>query len=156
MSAPSEVAEKFYRAFAAHDPAGMGALYADDAIFSDPVFPRLDAAGARAMWSKLLRPGVQLSVVWRLLNADENSATVEWTARYIFPATGKPVTNRVTAELDIADGLIRRHRNSFSFHRWARQALGLPGTLLGWSPILKAKVEAQAAARLAAYRQKGS
>jgi ketosteroid isomerase-like protein len=154
MSGASDVAEEFYSALAAHDPAAMGALYADDAVFSDPVFPRLDAAGARAMWSMLLRPGVKLAVVWRLLNADENSATVEWTARYIFPATGRPVTNRVTSELEIADGLIRRHRDTFSFHHWARQALGLPGLLLGWAPILKARVEAQAAARLAAYREK--
>ena len=45
-------------------------------------------------------------------------------------------------------GLITRHRDSFDFWRWARQALGAPGMLLGWSPFLRGKVRAQAAANL--------
>ncbi len=153
MTEPKDVAETFYQAFAARDPAAMGALYADDATFSDPVFPRLDAAGVRAMWRMLLRPGVELSVDWAVREADAGGATVEWTAHYVFPATGRTVVNRVTARLEVADGLIRRHQDRFSFYRWARQALGLPGLLIGWSPLIKAKVRSQAAARLQAFRK---
>ncbi|MDB5894551.1 MAG: snoaL-like protein, partial [Rhodoferax sp.] len=31
---------------------------------------------------------------------------------------------------------------------WSRQALGAPGMLLGWTPMLRNKVRAQAAANL--------
>ena len=40
------------------------------------------------------------------------------------------------------------HRDRFSFWRWSRQALGLPGVLLGWSPSLKRKVRSTAAGNL--------
>jgi hypothetical protein len=48
------------------------------------------------------------------------------------------------------DGLIADHRDEFSFHGWARQALGPVGLLLGWTPPLQSKVRGQARAGLAA------
>lgn len=53
-----------------------------------------------------------------------------------------------TATFRFADGLIAEHRDAFSFHRWARQALGPVGLLLGWTPILRAVVRRKAGARL--------
>ena len=46
------------------------------------------------------------------------------------------------------DGLITRHRDRFDFWRWSRQALGPAGWLLGWTPLLRAKVRATAAGNL--------
>mgnify|MGYP000423281271 CR=1 FL=1 len=51
----------------------------------------------------------------------------------------------------LPDGLIIEHRDSFDFYRWSRQALGVPGLLLGWSSFLQNKVRAQAAANLKRY-----
>jgi hypothetical protein len=34
---------------------------------------------------------------------------------------------------------------------WSRQALGAPGLLLGWTPFLRRKIRAQAAANLEKY-----
>jgi hypothetical protein len=34
------------------------------------------------------------------------------------------------------------------FWPWSRQALGAPGLLLGWTPLLRAKVQRQAGANL--------
>ena len=48
-------------------------------------------------------------------------------------------------------GLIVQHRDSFDFWHWSRQALGAPGLLLGWTPFLRAKVQAQAKASLQKY-----
>jgi hypothetical protein len=45
-------------------------------------------------------------------------------------------------------GRVLKHRDSFDFWRWSRQALGAPGLLLGWTPLLRNKVRAQAAANL--------
>ncbi len=146
-----QVAKAFYTALSARDARTMGALYADDAHFSDPIFPDLDAAHARAMWAMLFSSGSDLAVDHEILSNSLRQAVVRWTARYRFSRTGLPVVNVVTATLDVENGLIRRHRDKFSFYRWASQALGLPGRLIGWSPIIKARVRAQAAARLKAY-----
>jgi hypothetical protein len=43
-----------------------------------------------------------------------------------------------------ADGRIAEHEDSFGFHRWARQALGAPGLLLGWTPMLRSTVRRRA------------
>ena len=66
--------------------------------------------------------------------------------------SGRAVHNDIEAELEVRDGRIVRHRDEFSFPRWARQALGAPGLLLGWTPFLKRKVQAQAALALEKFR----
>jgi hypothetical protein len=39
-------------------------------------------------------------------------------------------------------GFLRGQSFSFGFHRWARQALGPPGLLLGWTPVIQARSDA--------------
>ena len=56
--------------------------------------------------------------------------------------------NDVHASFQFADGLIAEHEDRFDFHRWARQALGLPGLLLGWTPLLRSAVRRRARASL--------
>lgn len=43
--------------------------------------------------------------------------------------------------------------NTFSFHRWASQALGIVGKLLGWSRFLEQKVQKQASDSLQKFIQ---
>jgi len=50
------------------------------------------------------------------------------------------------------NGLIVEHRDSFDLWRWARQALGAKGLLLGWLPPVQAAIRRQAAQGLAAWR----
>ena len=45
---------------AARDWRTMGRLYADDARFSDPAVPDLDAGQVRAMWRMLISRGTDL------------------------------------------------------------------------------------------------
>ena len=60
--------------------------------------------------------------------------------------------NRIDAEFEFdSAGLIKRHRDRFDFWAWSRQALGLPGWLLGWTPWLRNKVRATAARNLAKF-----
>ena len=59
------------------------------------------------------------------------------------------VHNIIEAKFEFDDaGLVKRHRDSFDFWRWSRQALGAPGILLGWTPFLRGKVRTTAAANL--------
>ena len=72
--------------------------------------------------------------------------TTTWS--YTFTQTGRKVHNDVRARFRFADGLIAEHDDSFGFHSWARQALGPPGLLLGWTPIIQGPVRRRARAGL--------
>jgi ketosteroid isomerase-like protein len=146
------VAERFYAAFARRDAESMAACYADDASFSDPAFPDLRGEAVRDMWRMLCARGKDLRIEHRVTAASAGRASVRWEAWYTFSGTGRAVHNVIDAELEVRDGKIVRHRDEFSFPRWARQALGAPGLLLGWTPFLQRKVQAQAAIALEKFR----
>ena len=142
------VIQRFYTAFAQRDWSAMGACYADNARFSDPVFPELDAKEVRAMWKMLVTNGKDLRVMHTVVSEDAGRGTVKWEARYTFSRTGRPVHNSITATFTFKDGLILTHRDHFDFWRWSRQALGPSGLLLGWSPLVKNKMRGIAASGL--------
>jgi ketosteroid isomerase-like protein len=153
------VLRRFYAAFAALDAAAMQACYADDASFEDPVFTLQGADAIGAMWTLLCAGArAQGADAWRLEASDIASqggrGQAHWEAWYRFSATGRAVHNVIDARFVLRDGRIQSHRDRFDFWRWSRQALGAPGWALGWTPLLRAKVRAQAAARLAAFRQR--
>ena len=81
-------------------------------------------------------------------DAHDDRGSAHWIARYTFTQTGRSVTNDVRARFRFDDGLIADHRDEFDFHRWARQALGTSGLLLGWTPILRSAVRRRARAGL--------
>jgi ketosteroid isomerase-like protein len=147
-----ELIERFYAAFAARDGAAMAACYTPDAHFSDPVFTDLNGDEPGAMWIMLTGRARDLEIRLVEHEADEGRGTARWLADYTFAATGRRVHNDVRATFVFRDGLIADHRDDFSFHAWSRQALGPAGLLLGWTPLLKAKVRGQAAEGLAAAR----
>lgn len=148
------VARRFYAALAARDWQTAGDCYADDARFSDPVFPDLDAAAVRAMWRMLLTRGKDLQVDYEIRDESAQRASVHWIARYTFSQTGRRVVNAIDASLTLRDGRIVRHVDAFDFHRWASQALGSAGSLLGWLPAFRRKLQARAAAGLAQFNQR--
>ena len=132
----------------------MARCYHPDIAFSDPVFPMLKGSAAGDMWRMLLSRSADLAVTLDEASAGDVGGTARWTARYTFSRTGRPVVNNVSAMFAFADGLIVRHYDSFSFWRWASQALGPAGKLLGWFAPLKWKVRKQAASGLAQFRER--
>jgi ketosteroid isomerase-like protein len=142
----------FYAAFAAKDHAAMAAAYADDATFSDPVFPRLDAAEVRAMWRMFCTGGGDVAVTFSDVEAGDDRGSARWEAVYAFPKTGRRVHNRIASSFTFRDGVIVEQRDDFDFYRWSRMALGPAGALLGWTPLVKNKVRAQAEAQLRRFR----
>ena len=156
---PSALIERFYAAFAALDGQTMQACYANDARFEDPVFTLQGREQVGAMWRMLCdATRAKGRDAWKLeasaISADAASGRAHWEAHYRFSATGRMVHNIIDAQFSLEDGLIASHRDSFSYWRWSRQALGPAGLLLGWTPIVRNKVRAQAAANLAAYLSK--
>jgi ketosteroid isomerase-like protein len=149
-----ELIERFYAAFARRDGDAMAACYAANARFRDPVFT-LDGAHVGAMWRMLCSRGVDLRVECAGVEGDDAGGAARWQAWYTFSTTGRAVHNVVHARFAIRDGRIVEHIDAFDFWRWARQALGPAGLLLGWSPVLRAKVRRQAASALARYEAGG-
>jgi ketosteroid isomerase-like protein len=147
-----ELIGRFYRAFAARDPDGMGACYAPGVRFSDPAFPDLRGDEARAMWRMLCTRGKDLRVEHTDVVADDSQGTAHWQAWYTFSQTGRAVHNVIAARFRFEDGLIVEHIDDFDFHRWARHALGPAGLFLGWTGFLRRKVQHEAAKGLAAFR----
>lgn len=142
------VAERFYEAFMVRDHYTMGRLYAEIAAFSDPVFPALNARGVRLMWQMLLTRAEDLGLEVNIREDAPSRARVDWVAQYTFSGTGRHVVNRVHTEMAISAGKIVRQVDTFSLWRWSEQALGTKGLLLGWTPMVKNRIRAQAAQSL--------
>lgn len=144
MNANEQVIARFYSAFQKRDAAGMIACYGPQVQFSDPVFPDLRGERAGAMWRMLCARGKDLKIEFRDVRADERSGSAHWEAWYSFSQTGRPVHNVIDATFEFRDGLIVKHTDRFDLHRWAGQALGLPGKLLGGTGFLRNKIRAMA------------
>lgn len=147
-----ELLESFYAAFARHDGDEMAAAYAPGATFTDPAFPGLKDGQPGDMWRMLTSRSADLSVELVSCQADESSGSARWIATYTFAQTGRKVVNDVQSRFRFVDGLIVEQTDEFDFHRWAGQALGLKGKLLGGTPFLRKAVQGQARAGLDAFR----
>jgi hypothetical protein len=100
------------------------------------------------MWRMLTGRADDLRVELLEHEAEGDSGTARWKAHYTFTQTGRPVVNDVRARFRFVDGLIADHVDEFGFHRWARQALGPTGLLLGWTPIVRSATRKKARAGL--------
>ena len=139
-----ETIERFYAAFDRKDGEAMAACYAPDVRFSDPAFGELHGERAGGMWRMLTSQATDLRVELLEHAADGDQGSARWRAHYTFSQTGRPVVNDVRATFRFRDGLIAEHDDDFSFHRWSSQALGTPGKLLGWTPVLRGAVRKKA------------
>jgi ketosteroid isomerase-like protein len=146
--------QRFYSAFQKLDYKTMQACYHEDAVFSDPVFQSLNSKEVKGMWQMLLTSAKDLKVEFKDAKASEKEGSCHWEAWYTFTTTGRKVHNIIDAEFTFKDGLIYRHMDRFDFWRWSRMALGIPGILLGWSPIIKNKARAMANSRLQKFLKK--
>ncbi|KMY02754.1 ketosteroid isomerase [Pseudomonas syringae KCTC 12500] len=142
--ANSALITRFYEAFAQLDAEAMSACYTDDVLFSDPAFGELRGAQVGDMWRMLTSRAKNFSVVFDQVRADDQTGSAHWVATYLFSQTGRTVVNDIQARFVFRDGKICEHRDHFDMWRWSRQALGLKGLLLGWTPLVRNAVSAQA------------
>ena len=117
-----------YDALARRDGAAMAALYADDAVFEDPVF-RLRGADIGKMWIGLTARAKNFAISYSVVEAGTDSGSVELTARYLF-AGRRPVVNAIRSDLAFAR---RSHRPADRPVRFP--ALGGPGARPGRPPL---------------------
>jgi hypothetical protein len=145
---------RFYDALGRRDAATMAACYASDATFSDPVFGELDAPDAAAMWRMLCSRGKDLKIVTSGVHADAAGGRAHWQATYSYGPTARRVVNEIDATFRFRRGLIVEHVDRFDLKRWATQALGLSGRVLGFTPLLGPMVRKQASTALDAWRRR--
>ena len=140
-----DILDGFYTSFAQKDVDRMLSFYAKEVIFYDPVFGDLFGDEVRKMWRVLIKGGGEdLEISHKVLSVNDEGGQVEWTARYKFGTKKRYVTNRIIATIWIANGKIYQHEDHFDFWKWSRQALGLPGYLLGWTSYMRKKLRAMA------------
>lgn len=145
------IIRQFYTSFQQKDIAGLQSCYHDDVIFSDPVFQHLQGKQAMAMWHMLIVAGKDLQLTYSKVQAANGKGSCHWDATYTFSGSGRKVMNSIDAAFEFRDGKIIRHKDHFSLWKWSHMALGIPGFLLGWSPLLKNKIRAKAAENLGKF-----
>jgi ketosteroid isomerase-like protein len=153
MSHEAALLERYYRAFSTLDAEAMAACYHPEARFGDPAFPALQGSEVGDMWRMMSAraSGFRLDIT-EAPSTSHGRGRGACVAHYTFSATGRRVANPIASRFEFRDGLIAGQADSFPFWAWSRQALGVPGLLLGWTPLLQRKVQRQAGQGLAAFR----
>lgn len=161
------IVETFYTAFAKGDWQTMQACYHPDATFTDEVFVNLKGNEVPAMWKMLIeRSKGELEITYSHVQITSGepaqkhagdspqTGSADWVAVYVFSATGRRVINRIHAAFELKDGKIIRHTDSFNLHRWAGQAMGWKGKLLGGITFFRKKLQKTAREGLNRYISK--
>jgi len=150
----AQLIHQFYSAFQRKDPEGMKQCYHEELTFNDEVFRNLNYLEACNMWEMLIKAGKDLEVEFSDIQADDTHGQAQWTATYTFSKTQREVVNKLQASFVFKEGKIVQHTDRFNFYKWARQAFGMTGILLGWSGFFKNKVRETAKHRLLEYMKK--
>lgn len=146
-----ELLEHFYHSFKYKDAEGMISCYHDDIVFTDPAFGTLRGTEAKNMWRMLLGQNSALQIDYNNISADANQGKAHWKAEYVFSKTKRPVVNNVTSAFEFKDGKIIRQIDTFDLNVWAKQALGLKGSILNLFGILPNTIQRNAKASLKKY-----
>ena len=152
----AQLISTFYSCFQKKDYQGMQECYADSAVFNDEAFKNLNGQEVKAMWEMLCKTGKELKLTLGNINETPTGGSAEWTASYLFSKTGKTVVNNVHADFIIENGKIVRHTDTFDFYVWAKQAFGLSGLILGWTPYFHNKVQGAARESLKKFMSKNN
>ncbi|MGF6753179.1 nuclear transport factor 2 family protein [Paraburkholderia sp. GAS42] len=148
--------ERFYQAFQRRDAEAMSACYAENITFSDPVFGELHGSEAGDMWRMLTERAQDFAISFSEVEATDLDGSANWVARYVFTQSGRPVVNHVRSRFRFRDGKIVEQRDTFDLWGWTRQALGIKGTLLGWTPLIQGAIRKQARRGLAIWRARSA
>jgi len=153
-----QLVEKFYTAFKNLDSETMVSCYHDDIIFKDPAFGILKGEKAKNMWRMLCesQKGKKFVVKASAIVRMEDKVTAHWEAYYTFQKTGRNIHNIIDAEFEFKDGKIIKHTDHFNLHKWAKQAIGFKGFLLGGTRFFKNKLRSQTNLLLLKYEENSS
>jgi ketosteroid isomerase-like protein len=152
------IIQHFYESFARLDAAGMASCYHENIQFTDPAFGSLQGEAAKNMWRMLCesQKGQDFRIEYSGIECTEDTGKAHWEAFYTFSRTGRKVHNKINARFRLQDGKIIEHIDHFNLHRWAGQAMGFTGYLIGWTPYFKKQLNKQTNRLLEKYVQSQS
>ncbi len=121
MAEAREISDRYTDAINAHDAAAIGALYADDAVFSEPAGEFRGREAIVQYWESFFEAFPDLSGRDEFKAESGDTAINEWSAsgtnsgpmetpEGTMPATGKRMTLRGCDAITVRDGRIRSHR----------------------------------------------
>jgi hypothetical protein len=114
-----QAAEKFFKAFEAHDTAGLKAAYRPDAKFKDNMFDLSKADSILKMW-KGAPPFSAFKA--EILSVKGNEVHTKWTADYVM--FGNKVHNEIDSVITFDnEGKIKEQNESWDQKKWMKQAL---------------------------------
>lgn len=146
---------KFYTAFANADAAQMCECYHPNIQFRDPAFGLLKGDEVCQMWKMLIESSKgNLKIDFTEIIATEHLGSARWIATYRFSKTNRKVVNSIASKFHFQDGLIVKQIDDFDIWKWAKQALGIKGLLLGWTGFMQKKIQEQARMSLKKYCKK--
>lgn len=150
------IIKEFYEAFKSLDAESMAKCYHEDVVFKDPAFGKLHGDHAANMWRMLCEShkGRDFVVNFTNIRMKNETGFADWEAHYTFSKTGRRVHNLIQARFTFKDGKIFSHTDTFNLHKWAQQALGIKGLLLGGTGFFKKQLQAQTRNLLAKYEAK--
>ncbi|MFT5972973.1 MAG: ketosteroid isomerase-like protein [Cryomorphaceae bacterium] len=151
-----DLVTKFYEAFSRLDAEGIASCYHKDVVFEDPAFGILKGMHAGNMWRMLCQSqkGKDFIVEFSNVKASDQAGSAHWEAKYTFSKTGRKVHNSIDATFEFSDGKIIKHTDDFDLKKWAKQAMGLKGALLGGTGFFKKKLQEQTNGMLAKFESK--
>lgn len=154
MSANENTITKFYTAFNNGDSSKMCECYHSNVQFRDPAFGLLKGNDVCQMWKMLVeRSKGDLKIEFSNVKSTQNRGSARWIATYNFSKTNRKVVNVIHAHFQFQDGLIIKHTDDFDIWKWAKQAFGLIGFLLGWTGFMQNKIQKQALLSLKKYKE---
>jgi len=155
MNQNQHLIEEFYAGFAEGNAKTMASCYHKDIQFQDPAFGKLEGQDVLDMWEMLIEKSKgNLKIEFSDVNADALSGSARWVATYNFSKTNRTVVNAIQASFVFKDGLIIKHTDDFDIWKWSKQALGMPGYLLGWTSFMQQKIQKTALHSLRSYQSK--
>jgi len=135
----------FYTSFAKANSNEMSKCYHDKVQFSDPIFGLLIGKDVINMWKMLLeKSNGNLVIDFSEVKANDYSGSVKWVATYRFSKTNRKVVNTINSKFQFQNNLIVKQTDDFDVWKWASQALGLLGFLIGWTGYLQKKIQQNA------------
>ena len=136
---------RFYTAFQNDDAEKMAKCYNEKVQFEDPVFGVLKRENVGMMWKMLLKQSKgNLKIEFSDVKANQFSGSAKWIAIYNFSKTNRKVVNTIYSEFEFKEGLILKQQDHFDVWKWAKQALGFKGFILGWTGFMQNQLQKQA------------
>jgi ketosteroid isomerase-like protein len=151
----TETIKKFYTSFSEGNAKDMIACYHEEIVFQDPAFGVLKGNRAKKMWEMLLsNKDSNIKITFNNINVDGDEGGASWIAEYVYGPKKRKVINKVNAQFKFKEGEITEHKDTFNLWKWSGQALGLVGHMIGWTPIMKKKIQSITSKKLNTYIEK--